>query len=41
MDGLYVLSRWREKGIASPVLILSARDREPDRRAGWTAGCEA
>lgn len=41
MDGVYVLSRWREEGMASPVLMLSARDRETDRRAGWTAGCEA
>ena len=41
MDGIYVLRKWRKKGIDFPVLILSTRDAEDDRLAGWSAGCEA
>lgn len=41
MDGIYVLNKWRQAGIGMPVLILSARDSEADRRLGWSAGCEA
>ena len=41
MDGLYVLRQWRNANLSMPVLILSTRDDEHDRRAGWAAGCEA
>lgn len=41
MDGLYVLRKWRNANLSMPVLILSTRDDEHDRLAGWAAGCEA
>ena len=41
MDGIYVLRKWRHQNIAFPVLILSTRNDEHDRLAGWSAGCEA
>lgn len=41
MDGLYVLRQWRNANLSMPVLILSTRDEEDDRKAGWSAGCEA
>ncbi len=31
MDGLSVLERWRRDGHATPVLILTARDRWSDK----------
>ena len=38
MDGVSVLRQWREAGIATPVLILTARGRWQDRVAGLNAG---
>lgn len=40
MDGLSVLERWRRDGKATPVLILTARDRWSDKVAGIDAGAD-
>ncbi|MFC4727187.1 response regulator transcription factor [Coralloluteibacterium thermophilus] len=40
MDGLSVLHRWREAGLALPVLILTARGRWHDKLAGFDAGAD-
>lgn len=40
MDGLSVLSRLRERGIATPVLLLTARDAVPDRVRGLEGGAD-
>ncbi|NOZ41932.1 MAG: response regulator transcription factor [Alphaproteobacteria bacterium] len=40
MDGLSVLSRWRKQGIATPVLILTARDGWSEKVAGLDAGAD-
>lgn len=40
MDGLTVLSRMREKGVASAVLMLTARDALDDRVRGLTTGAD-
>lgn len=40
MDGLSVLHRWREAGIAMPVLVLTARARWHDKLAGFDAGAD-
>ncbi len=40
MDGLSVLERWRRDGHATPVLILTARDRWSDKVAGIDAGAD-
>ncbi|WP_239326445.1 response regulator [Snodgrassella gandavensis] len=39
-DGMEVLSHWRNQGISTPVLILTARDALPDRLAGLNAGAD-
>jgi two-component system, OmpR family, response regulator QseB len=39
-DGMDVLSHWRNRGINTPVLILTARDALPDRLAGLNAGAD-
>jgi len=40
IDGLAVCRRLREKGLATPVLLLTARDAIPDRVAGLDAGAD-
>ena len=40
MDGLTVLSHWREAGRTMPVLILTARDRWHEKVAGIDAGAD-
>lgn len=37
-DGLTALKQWRNNGLNTPVLILTARDAVPDRVAGLSAG---
>mgnify|MGYP003575519047 CR=1 FL=1 len=40
MDGREVLSRLREAGSGTPVLVLTARDELPDKIAGFRAGAD-
>ncbi|MGZ4335558.1 MAG: response regulator transcription factor, partial [Gaiellaceae bacterium] len=40
LDGLAVCRRIRAKGLALPVLLLTARDGVPDRVAGLDAGAD-
>lgn len=40
LDGVTVLERWREAGVAIPVLILTARDRWSEKVAGFDAGAD-
>lgn len=40
LDGLSVLQRWRASGLATPVLILTARDSWTDKVAGIDAGAD-
>ena len=40
LDGVTVLERWREAGITTPVLILTARDRWSEKVAGFDAGAD-
>lgn len=40
MDGLAVLKRWRAEGVATPVLILSARGTWIERVEGIDAGAD-
>jgi two-component system OmpR family response regulator len=40
LDGLSVLKRWRADGVASPVLILTARDQWHEKVAGIDAGAD-
>ncbi|MBN9520159.1 response regulator transcription factor [bacterium] len=39
-DGLTLLTRFRQAGHATPVLMLTARDAVPDRVAGLDAGAD-
>ncbi len=39
-DGLEVLRHWRGRGVAMPVLLLTARDELADRVAGLDAGAD-
>lgn len=39
-DGATLLSQWRKQGIATPVLILTARDAIEDRVRGLDAGAD-
>ncbi len=43
ISGLTVLERWRqdERTAALPVIMLSARDQQVDREAGYRAGADA
>lgn len=40
LDGLAVCRRLREKGLPTPILMLTARDAVPDRVAGLEAGAD-
>ena len=40
IDGVGVCRRWRESGVWSPVLMLTARDAVEDRVAGLDAGAD-
>lgn len=40
LDGLGVLQRWRDAGLALPVLMLTARARWHDKLAGFDAGAD-
>jgi len=40
LDGLTVLKRWRERGVATPVLILTARGAWSERVEGIDAGAD-
>lgn len=40
LDGVSVLERWRKAGVATPVLILTARDRWSEKVAGFDAGAD-
>ncbi len=40
MDGISVLSKWRQAGITTPVLILTARDGWSEKVAGLDAGAD-
>ncbi len=40
VDGVSVLERWRREGMASPVLILTARAAWSDKVAGFDAGAD-
>lgn len=40
MDGITVLRRWRERGLATPVLVLTARGTVGERVTGLRAGAD-
>ncbi len=40
LDGLAVCRRLRDKGLSTPILMLTARDAVPDRVAGLEAGAD-
>ena len=40
LDGLSVLRRWREEGVRTPVLVLSARGGWMERVEGIDAGAD-
>lgn len=40
LDGLQVLARLREQGIATPVMLLTARGEKDDRVAGFNTGAD-
>ena len=40
MDGLTVLRRWRERGVTTPVLLLTARGTVGERVTGLRAGAD-
>lgn len=40
LDGLSVLRRWRESGVVTPVLILTARGGWPEKVEGIDAGAD-
>src|SRR6476620_5156359 len=40
MDGLAVLRRWRDAGVAVPVLVLTARDSWHDKVQGIDGGAD-
>jgi two-component system response regulator MprA len=40
LDGMAVCRRLRHKGLATPILMLTARDGVPDRVAGLEAGAD-
>ncbi len=40
VDGVTVLENWRQAGVTTPVLILTARDRWHDKVAGFDSGAD-
>jgi two-component system OmpR family response regulator len=40
VDGVSVLNAWRQAGVKSPVIILTARDRWSDKVQGFDAGAD-
>ena len=40
MDGISILKKWREAGVDTPVLILTARDSWSEKVAGLDAGAD-
>ena len=40
MDGLSILKRWREKGVETPVIVLTARGSWMERVDGFDAGAD-
>jgi two-component system response regulator PhoP len=40
LSGIEVIKRWRSRGIAFPILILTARDRWQDKVEGLDAGAD-
>jgi len=40
MDGISVLRRWRERGLSTPVLVLTARGTVGERVTGLRAGAD-
>lgn len=40
LDGIIVLKRWRQEGVATPVLVLTARGAWSDRVDGIDAGAD-
>ncbi|PNK61513.1 response regulator [Psychrobacter sp. FDAARGOS_221] len=40
IEGITLLNHWRDRGIKTPVLILTARDALPERVAGLNAGAD-
>ncbi|MGC2857553.1 response regulator transcription factor [Novispirillum sp. DQ9] len=40
LDGVTVLTRWREDGRTMPVLLLTARSRWSEKMAGFNAGAD-
>lgn len=40
LDGLTILKRWREAGLATPILVLTARGRWNERVEGIDAGAD-
>ena len=40
IDGLHVLRRWRDQGMAAPVIVLTARDELDDRVRGLNLGAD-
>ena len=40
IDGVSVLERWRKEGVATPVLILTARGAWSEKVAGFDAGAD-
>ncbi len=39
-EGIELLKRWRSEGLATPVLVLTARDRLDEKVAGLDAGAD-
>ncbi|SDD92104.1 two component transcriptional regulator, winged helix family [Cupriavidus sp. YR651] len=39
-DGMALLARWRQQGIQTPVVVLTARDAVPSRIGGLDAGAD-
>src|SRR5688500_1883091 len=40
VDGFTLVKRWRERGVAFPVLLLTARDSEIDEALGLELGAD-
>jgi len=40
LDGVSVLQRWRAASVATPVLVLTARSRWPEKLAAFSAGAD-